>query len=631
MGRLRLGAGLTVAIGCLAAAGAAAFGAAAPAAHSSAARGPAAARGLDVLPFPGTPDAAPGTNIDFPAASTAQVQRVTVVGSHSGLHRGRLSAQPAGDGSAFSPSRPFRPGEHVSVTATFRSAAAGTASGAPGRKRITFSFSVARTGPPAGSDNPGAGGPPSQSDPRAASSGPLTHTFVTEPGFRAPIVTMSGRDTDTKAGDIFLDAQNSGQNAAYMLSPRGDLLWYQPTGSKSQFVRNVRVQSYHGQPVLTYWQGRAVSPPSAGRGVDYMLNEHYQLIHRVRPGNGYRRQGADSHDFVLGHERSKATAFITIFFPTQANLTSIGGPPNGPVYDWIVQEVDIATGKVLWEWHALGHVPVADSYAHYAPGIRYDYFHLNSIQQLPDGNILISSRNTWSVYLIDKKTGKILWTLGGKQSSFKMEHRTHFEWQHDATLLKHGRLTLFDDAAAPREARQSRALELHISKTKHRVTLLHAFKHSPPVLATSQGSVQRLSNHNVFVGWGTAPYFSEYTPSGKQLFDGSFRGTVATQRAYRFNDWIGHPLQQPALAVRSSNTAGQYLVYASWNGATQVAKWQVLASSDEAGPFAKLGRPASWSGFETMIERPRASYFKVEALDSRGDVLGTSAAVAAPS
>jgi hypothetical protein len=69
-------------------------------------------------------------------------------------------------------------------------------------------------------------------------------------------------------------------------------------------------------------------------------------------------------------------------------------------------------------------------------------------------------------------------------------------------------------------------------------------------------------------------------------------------------------------------------VYASWNGSTQVRKWQVLSSSSSAGPFVPVGSPVLWSGFETKIHVPKANYFKVEALNSGGTVLATSSAAA---
>ena len=626
-------AALTTAIGAFAAALGAASGAVALAAHSGAGRRPAPAQDLDVLPFPGTPDAVPGTNIDLPAASRAQVQSVIAVGSRSGLHPGRLSAQPAGNGTAFTPDRPFYPGERVSVTASLRSTNAGTASGAPGKKQISFSFAIAS--PVSSMSRRDSGASTNHAAwtgiGTASGSQPKTHTFVTEPGFKPPIVTVKGKGVDAGAGDVFLDAEHSVQNAAYILNPRGSLLWYHPSTSQGPglAVRNTRVQRYNGQPVLTYWQGHSVKPPGGGRGVGVILNKHYQTLHTVSPGNGLKSQGADSHEFLLGHEGKEATAFIQVWQRVQANLTSVGGPPSGPTFDWIIQEIDIATGKVIWDWHSLGHVPVNYSHSGYFSAVPYDYFHMNSIQQLPDGNILISSRNTWAVYLINKKTGKIIWRLGGKHSSFKMGPHTNFEWQHDAVLHNNGLLTLFDDGATPKEESQSRALLLHINTATHRATLVHAYKHKPPALATAQGSVQMLANHNIFVGWGRAPYFSEYTPSGHQLFAGSFHAPVQSQRAYR-SRWVGVPLQPPAVVVRRSKTAGRDLVYASWNGSTQVREWQVLGSQSQVGPFKKLGPPAAWTGFETTMQRVAANYFRVQALGEHGSVLRTSAVVGGP-
>ncbi len=620
-------AGLVVGVGCLAAAGGAASAAVAAGHGSAAPGGRASTQTLDVLPFPGTPDAAPGTNIDLPAVARAQVQSVIAVGSRSGLHAGHLSAQPAGNGTAFTPDRPFSPGERVTVTATLRSANAGTASGAPGAKQISFSFSVARAESALGKEDPKARARPAHT---ASTSQPLTYTFVTQPDFHPPIVTMSGTDTDPASGDIFLDSQNTGQKAAYILNPQGALLWYDPLPpSQAQAqLHDVRVQSYRGQPVLTFWQGGFVRPPGGGRGRDLILNHHYQTIHTVTAGNGYQTQGADLHEFVLGHEGSEATAFISVWSPVQADLTSVGGPSSGTAFDWIVQEIDVATDKVIWEWHALGHVPVKDSYLKYTPGQAYDYFHLNSIQQLPDGNILISSRHTWAVYLINKKTGNIIWQLGGKHSSFNMGTGTSFAWQHDASLQGRSLVTLFDDGAGfTKVESQSRGLAIHISRRKKRATLVHQYLHSPPTLASSQGSVQILPDGNVFVGWGSKPYFSEYTPSGTQIFNGSFASPVASYRAYRF-PWYGKPLQPPAIAVRPATTTGEDNVYASWNGATQVASWQLLSSSSSAGPFVPVGSPAPWSGFETEIQTPTANYFEMEALNSRGRVLGTSVAAA---
>jgi Arylsulfotransferase (ASST) len=327
-------------------------------------------------------------------------------------------------------------------------------------------------------------------------------------------------------------------------------------------------------------------------------------------------------------------AFVTVCATVQANLTSVGGPPNGTVIDRIIQEIDISTDKVIWEWHALGHIPIADTYAHYVPGQPLDYFHLNSIQQLPNGHLIISARNTWAVYSIDKATGKVVWELGGKHTSFTMEPGTGFEWQHHATLHPARLMTVFDDAAAPPEEKHSRALEISLKMGSHRATLVHAFTHTPPTLTTAAGSVQLLRDRNVFVDWGNSPYFSEYTPDGRQLLNGSFRTPVRSYRAYLFSEWIGSPLKPPAIALKPSTTPGTDNLYASWNGATRVAKWQVFGSPTPRGPFSRIGSAVAWSSFETTIHVPRTGgpSFKVRALTASGHLLpgGTSAVAKAP-
>ena len=596
---------------------------------ASSSRTTSSSQGLDVLPFPGTPDAAPATNIYLPAASPAQIVSVTAVGSRSGLHPGHLDAQPAGHGSAFYPARPFAPGERVTVTATLRSPAAGAASGVAGSRSLRWSFAIARpatlkpTGPRATGDDLGLAAPPA----RNSSPASRTHSFVTEPRFHVPWISMHGKDTDTTSGDIFLDTQNSGHPGALFLNPRGELRWFQPskTAHRGPSVFNTRVQRYRHHRVITYWQGLVV-PPGLGRGQGNILNSSYKTIHTVQAGDGYRNQGIDLHEFTLGHEGKEATAFVQIWSPVHANLTSVGGPANGTVIDWIIQEIDIATNRVIWEWQTLGHVPISDSYQRYTPGQPYDYFHMNSIQQLPDGRILISSRHTWAVYSIEKKSGRIAWELGGKHSSFSIGPGAGFQWQHHATLHGNGLLTVFDDGAAP----QSRALLIHLGD--HQATLVDAYTHKPPLLALSQGSTQLLRNRNVFVGWGSRSYFSEYAPNGRQVFSASMPSPIQSYRAYRFV-WVGNPLQRPAIAIRRSSAAGKDRIYMSWNGATRVVKWRIEARAASAGRFNTIAT-LRWTSFETStrVLATKGPYFRVQALAANGRALphGTSATVLAP-
>jgi hypothetical protein len=291
------------------------------------------------------------------------------------------------------------------------------------------------------------------------------------------------------------------------------------------------------------------------------------------------------------------------------------------VWDNIIQEVDIATGKLLWSWHSYGHIPLNAS--HKPPsGSYYDFVHLNSLQPLAGGTLLVSSRSTWSVYKISMQTGQILWTLGGKYNQFNRGTGVGWAWQHNAHRTGNI-LTLFDDGAAPQVEQQSSAKEISLNVPAKTATLVRRDAHNPPLLASAQGSAQLLPNGNMFVGWGTQPDFSEYNSSGQQLFNGTFPLGETSYRAFRF-PWTGEPLNRPAIAVaRTAN--GHTNVWASWNGATDVAAWRVLGgpSATNLQPLRKRPRYS----FETQITlHKHPSYVAVQALGAHGQVLGTSAA-----
>jgi Arylsulfotransferase (ASST) len=561
------------------------------------------ASGPDVLPFPGTPDASPNSQISFPALTPSELTSITVRGSRSGLHSGGLSALPAGGGTAFTPTRTFTAGEQISVHATLSSPAAGTASGAPGATELSYTFTVAT--PPKSTSATAASG--------TAAKPPRTQSFHSS-SLRPPVVTVTTPDADRSSGDVFVDVSSGSQNGPMILDGQGRLVWFDPVPSGTS-VEDVNEQSYQGKHVLTWWQGQVVS--GYGRGEDVILNSSYQTVATVHAAEGYQ---ADLHEFQL---TPRGTALITVYQPAQANLTSVGGPRNGAVLDSIVQEVDIKTGRVLWEWHALGHVPLSASRTGKAiTGSQYDFFHINSIQQLSNGNLLVSARNTWTLYEISRSTGKVIWTLGGKHSSFKMGPGTQFEWQHDARLQPNGAVTLFDDADSPKEASQSRAIELTLNTKTMSASLEHSYTHTPPLLAGSQGDYQTLPNGNVFVGWGAEPDFSEYTPSGKQIFSATFATPVTSYRAFRY-PWTAQPATPPAIAVGTTPT-NALTVYASWNGATDVARWQLVAGANP-DKLTVAGTSTARTGFETAIQTTTSErYLAVRALDPSGRALATS-------
>jgi hypothetical protein len=248
------------------------------------------------------------------------------------------------------------------------------------------------------------------------------------------------------------------------------------------------------------------------------------------------------------------------------------------------------------------------------------------LQPLPGGKLLVSARHTWAVYEIDKRTGKVLWTLGGKRSSFKMEHGTNFKWQHDAQLQPNGTVTLFDDGAGyTTNARQSRGLRIRLNFKKMKAVPVEAYTAHPPQLALSRGSMQVLPDNDVFIGWGEAPAFSEFGRHGQQLFIGTFAAPLRAYRTYRYQ-WWGQPALPPSVSA-SPTAPGVETVYASWNGATTVAYWRVLAGVTRTSltPVAQFPK----SSFETAMPVANPGpYFSVQALDQRRQVLSTSPVVA---
>ena len=441
--------------------------------------------------------------------------------------------------------------------------------------------------------------------------------FRSRPDLQPAAVTVTENHAPGGEGDIFVAPQfGPMQDGPMILDPDGNFVWFSPFRvSQNTFVTDFRVQQLDGQPVLTWWQGNTNSGHGRGEGV--ILNRDYEQIATVKAGNGL---DMGLHEFLV---TPQGDAYI--FAPSPVHLPGVGKP----AVDSVVQEIDINTGLVLFEWHALDHIPLSASYfTPQSPGHIFDPYHANSIAVDRDGNLFVSMRNTSAVYKIDHQTGHVLWTLGGKQSSFRMGAGTSTWGQHDAIVQPDGTLTVFDDGAGPpRVHPYSRAIHESIDDAPMTATLLRSYAHSPELSANFEGSAQLLPDGDAFVDWGQQPYFSEYNASGRQIFDAHFTAPSGSYRAYRFA-WHGQPPTQPALSV-SANANGATDLYASWNGATEVSSWRVLGGPSP-GSLAPIGGSGK-HGFETHIQAHSAShYFAVQALDASGHVLSTSPARSTP-
>ncbi len=446
--------------------------------------------------------------------------------------------------------------------------------------------------------------------------------FRSRPDLRPPDIEVHTNLPGTAPGYIFVSPKKGPgeeaptQDAPLIVDASGEPVWFHPLQDAEADAFNFEVQTYKGETVLTWWEGQHTG---YGQG-EYVICDHsYREITRVRAGNGYE---GDHHEFLITPED---TALITIYGKVSRDLSGVGGPVDGGVLDGIAQEVDIETGEVLFEWHSLDYVELDESYYEPPPDLKaaFDYFHINSIDPHPDGYLIISARRTCAVYKVDRKTGEVVWRLGGEKSDFDMGYGTRTDWQHDARLHPDGLITIFDNGGIQKDV-QSRVIVVEIDEDDMSATLVGEYTHPDKILAATQGNGQVLPNGNVFVGWGSEPYFSEFSRDGKLLFDASFASQVESYRAFRF-PWKGQPQDRPAV-VAESGSEDEVTLYVSWNGATEVDTWQVLAGGDpdELEPAGTAPR----KGFETAVTLyTKEPYVAVRAKDSSGRILGSSEAI----
>lgn len=466
----------------------------------------------------------------------------------------------------------------------------------------------------------GAYGVSTLETPRRTSSEPV-RTFQSEPDLHPSNVVVTTFAAGTAAGLLFL-APSSGpvQAGPLICDNSGEPVWFQRV-SDGEVATNFRVSQYLGEPVLAWWQGSVVHGHGQGRCIIY--DNHYNQVTSIETGNGKQ---ADLHDFML---TPAGNALVTYYEPVSADLSSVGGPANGFIYDSGFQVIEVPTGRVLYEWSARDHIGLSESYNPIASAGTmsnpWDFFHINSVDVDSQGNYLISARHTWALYKLDGNTGSVIWRLNGKLSDFAVAQQAQFAWQHDGRFQAGGRLSLFDDGAGTYKTEErSRGLVLQLHNDSMTVEMVNQYVLPGTILSTSQGSTQLLGNSNVFVGWGSSPYLSEYSENGQMLIRAELPPGVQSYRAFRFG-WTGRPDTRPAMSV-ISRSDGSLDVAASWNGATEVTSWSVLGGPESSSmqPFYQVQR----QGFETRVQGIRpprgTALVAVSAMDSSGRELARS-------
>ncbi len=469
--------------------------------------------------------------------------------------------------------------------------------------------------------------------------------FVSAPRLHPPKLLTQGHVSTRQlaVGDFLLanfpnlaaQGRMTGQGGPLLVDRTLQPVWFAPL-APSLLASDLQQETYQGQPVLVWWQGQLTDNGGTIQGQIVVVDQHYRQLATLRARSPWV---ISLHDAVI----SGSDIWVTVYrYVHNQNLAAYGGSRRGTVYDAGVQEYDLSTGKLLYTWDALNpgkapHVPLAASEqpasVSTAPGGAWDAYHLNSIQVLSGNRMLVSMRNTSAAYLINTASNRIVWTLGGKRpwNSFTFKTGAAFAWQHDVQLVGRDELTLFDDGCcrlnpgrrfAPASG-PSRGLVLRLDLVHHSASVVVAYPHRPNLFTAFLGSMQLLPNRNALVGWGSLPYLTEFSRGGAQLLDARFPGKDQSYRALFTSTWVGTPSYPPRGATRRAQ--GRTTVYASWNGATEVRRWQVLA-----GPTTTtLHRVATVArtGFETPVTLKKGAYrfFELKALGARGQLLGTSA------
>jgi hypothetical protein len=357
-----------------------------------------------------------------------------------------------------------------------------------------------------------------------------------------PPVSVLTPATNLGNGEIFLTptgAADTYANGPEIVDTQGNVVWFHAV-PQGQTAADFRPQTYKGNRVLTWWQGTGLG--GLAQGTDYIYDDHYKQIATVQAGNGL---SADGHEFLITPWN---TALILAYTTATADLTAIGGPANQTVINGVVQEIDVETGKVLFEWNSADHVPFSQSEQPLptSASTPWDWFHINAVNVDGGNNLLVDARNTWTTYKVNRHTGAIVWQLGGKASSFKLaaapgqvldNANEIFAWQHDPQSLGHDRYTFFDnESTGTKQLPYSRAVTVTLDEKRHVATLVASANQPEGLSAPSQGNAQTTDEGNLFVGWGSLPYVSAFDPAGKLIFNAQYPDGVNSYRAY-FLPW----------------------------------------------------------------------------------------------
>jgi hypothetical protein len=439
-----------------------------------------------------------------------------------------------------------------------------------------------------------------------------------------PDVTITTPADGTAPGYILLTPFAGALRGPLIVDETGSPVWFRKVPDPATVAIDLKVQRYRGQPVLTWWEGTigGTGGQGVGQGEFVVMDTSYREVTRIRAGG---TEQADQHDLII---TPQGTALFWVYDPVPFDLTPLGGPADGVLHDGVLQEIDIATGRRIFEWRARDHVTIEESYAPIPQGgsahLPYDYWHPNSVSLDDDGHLLFSARHTWACYKVHRETGEVIWRIGGKKSDFRVDERAAFSWQHDFQRRRDGDYSMFDNGAGiTTEKDYSRGLIVKIDEKARTVSFVAEHVHPQRLLAPTQANFRELPDGGTFIGWGQQPHFTEHNADGTVRFAGHLPADNQSYRAYKA-EWSGVAKDQPALGLRVEG--GSVIASASWNGHTGVARWRARAGGQPGALSTAV--EAGRTGFETSLTLSgMPEYVVVDALDEAGQVIGSSSAI----
>lgn len=549
---------------------------------------------VTMSPEAGSHYALPGTTIAFRGVTLDQIGNVFVTGSLSGSASGVLREHSDGQGVSWYHDATFLETETVTVRADIplTNAEDGSATFVIGEQAPRPASSITEDRSAASEDDS------------------IVQSFRSRPDLAPVRIDVSLLDENRVAPGLIAVTPHipEGQAGATIVDNAGETVWHYIPADINHVVYCLKMQTYNGESVLTWSEG--TSHVGWGYGHFVIVNQSYEVIAHVQAGHGVN--GLDVHDMVLTeYGTAWVFSYHTVFLDMDGDRRNI--------MECVIQEIDVATGDVWWEWHSLDHVPLEDSFGNLPdnPANAWDYIHVNSIHVDHDGNLLISSRTNHCIYKINTINHQVIWRLGGKSSDFPLAEDAVFHWQHDAQRRTDGTLSLFDNHDSDNTV-DSRGMVFQIDEEAMTADLVQEFYRDGGMHSPYQANMQTLDNGNVFIGWGSGPRCSEFTSEGEMIFDMRYRAGVS-YRGYRV-DWSATPVA-PMDYVLEDGPDGTVTAFISWNGATDVAEWRVVAGPD-ASSAVEVGR-APKSSFETEIAGiPIATYMEAQALNAQGLILG---------